>query len=70
MIQAIVNLLPWKTIARACLGKYLSNPKLKEQVFLDLRSQAQKTETKFDDAAVDTFEDMWNVVMPVLLGKL
>lgn len=70
MFQALVALLPWKMIAKACLGKYLSDPLLKEQVLKDLRDSAHKTEGKYDDAAVNAFEVVWDFAVPSLVSKL
>lgn len=57
-------------IARMVLRQVLGRPEVKKRVIEALRQAAQKTETKFDDAAVDAFEDIWSVTVPVLLGKL
>lgn len=70
MLQALVGLLPWKVIAKACLGKYLSDPALKAQIVADLRASAAKTEGKYDDAAVNTFEMLWDLAIPTIVQKL
>ena len=70
MFQVLAALLPWKMIARAALAKYLEDPALKDQIIKDLRDGAQKTETKYDDAAVNTVEQMWSYIVPVLAKKL
>lgn len=70
MFSSLVALLPWKMIAKACLGKYLSDPAVKEQVLKDLRESAAKTEGKYDDAAVNAFETLWDFAVPILVQKL
>jgi hypothetical protein len=70
MLQSLLGLLPWKMIAKACLGKYLSDPLIKAQVMAELRAGAAKTEAKWDDAAVNTVEKMWDDVIPPLVSKL
>lgn len=52
------------------VAQYLKNGKTKEQAIAELREGAAKTETKFDDAAVDVFADMWDYVVPLLVQKL
>lgn len=70
MLQGFLALLPWKTIARACLGKYLSDPLVKAQVLTELREGAQKSDAKWDDAAVNTVEVMWDAIVVPLVKKL
>ena len=62
--------MPWKVIARMAVGKYLLNPETKAALVKELRDAAQKTETTFDDAAVDTFEDLWDFAVPILVKKI
>lgn len=57
-------------LLRALLGKLLMNPKTRERIFHALREQARKTDTQLDDAGVDAFETAWDVVVPILVGKL
>lgn len=57
-------------LGRAILKKILGKPEIKTRVIEALRAEAKKSDTKIDDSAVDAVEVIWDVVMPVLLGKL
>lgn len=61
--------MPIQALARMLLGVIFSNPKTKTAIVSSLREAAKSTETKFDDAAVDTFESMYDVIVPVVVGK-
>lgn len=56
--------------ARILLRALLMAPETKKRVVAALREAAKQTDSKVDDAAVDTFEAAWDVVVPVLVGKL
>jgi len=43
---------------------------LKKKIFADLRTAAQRTDVKLDDAGVDALEVVWDVVVPILIGKV
>ena len=57
-------------LGRAILKKLLMNPEMKKRIMDALKKEAAKTETKLDDTAVDAFDVVWDVVLPILLGKL
>ena len=57
-------------LGRAILKRVLGRSSVRDQVFASLRAAAKKTETKIDDAAVDIIEEAWDVVIPVIIGKL
>jgi hypothetical protein len=58
------------SFARLLLRAVLMAPDTKRRVVEALRYAAKQTDSKVDDAAVDTFEAAWDVVVPVLVGKL
>lgn len=57
-------------LGRLILKKMLMRPEVRDRAISALRKEAAKTETKIDDTAVDAFETVWEVVLPVILGKL
>lgn len=57
-------------LARLLLGKVLSSKDLKEKVFGELKKKAAQSETTIDDDAVKIVEEVWDVVIPVILGKI
>jgi hypothetical protein len=58
------------TLGQAILKKMLMRPEIKQRIFEALRREAAKTETKIDDSGVDTFEVIWDTVLPIIIGKL
>lgn len=56
--------------ARFLLGKVLGNPEVKKRVMEELAKAAQRTDTKLDDDAVRVVGEVWDVVVPVIVGKL
>ena len=57
-------------LLRALLGKILMNPATKAAVMGALASHAVRTDTKLDDEAVVIFGEIWNVVVPVIVGRV
>lgn len=57
-------------ILRLLLGQILGSPEVKARIMAELRDAAKKTETTFDDSAVDAFEGIWSIVVPVIVGKV
>ncbi len=57
-------------LAKILIGKLLSSESVKEKVFNELKKKAADSETTIDDEAVEVFGEIWDVVIPVLLGKL
>ncbi len=57
-------------IGRMILKKLLLNDVTKKRIMDALRAEAKKTDTVIDDEAVDIFEAGWDVILPVVLGKL
>lgn len=57
-------------IAQAILKRVLGQAMLKTRVIEGLRKEAAKSETKIDDQAVDIFAEAWEVIVPILVGKL
>ena len=57
-------------IGRAILKRLLMRPEIRQRAIEALRKEAAKTDTKIDDTAVDAVETIWDVVLPVVLGKL
>lgn len=53
-------------ILRQLLGSY----ETKHRVFTALRQAAEGTDTKLDNEAVDVVEKVWDVVIPILIGKM
>lgn len=70
MLQALVALLPWKVIGKLAASSFLTSKKTKDQLIKDLREGAKKTDTDYDDAAVDAFEKVWDAAIPILVSKL
>lgn len=61
--------MPWMILARLLLGKILAGDDVKKKVIDELRKAAQRTDSTLDDGAVDVFEEAWDVVIPILIGK-
>ena len=57
-------------VAMAILKRVLGQPMLKLRVIEGLRKEAAKSETKIDDEAVDIMSEAWDVIIPILVGKL
>lgn len=58
-------------LARMLLKQILADKSVKERLVKELRAAAQKTDqTKIDDYAVDVFSATWDIVVPVIIGKM
>lgn len=57
-------------IGRMILKKMLGRPELKERIIAALRAEASKTDTKIDDSLVDATDVAWDIVIPLIVGKL
>ena len=57
-------------IARAILKRALGKMSIKKNIFDALRAKAKETENKLDDAGVDALEIGWDVIIPIIIGKL
>lgn len=57
-------------LGRAILKKLLMRKEVRDRVIEALRKEAAKSETKIDDTAVDLVEAIYDVALPVILGKL
>lgn len=57
-------------ILRALLGKILLNPATKAAIMAGLNKRAQSTETLLDDEAVAVFGEVFDVVVPIIVGSV
>ncbi len=57
-------------ILRALLGKILLNADTKQAIMAELRKQAARTDTKLDDEAVTIFGEIYDIALPILVGKV
>jgi hypothetical protein len=62
-------MFPVALLARMILARFLLDPAVKKQVLVELRLAAKGTDNALDDRAVDNFETIWDIVVPVLLKK-
>lgn len=56
-------------LLRLVLGKLLSDPSVKTKIMAGLRDAAKSTDTKIDDEAVDAFEVIWDIALPIIVSK-
>ena len=57
-------------LLRALLGKILMNPATKAAVIRELAKHAARTDTKIDDDAVAIFGEIWDIAVPVIVGRV
>ncbi len=55
---------------RLALAKILAGSSLKKMIIDALAKEAAKSETMIDDDAVKVFSEIWDVVIPAVLGKI
>lgn len=53
-------------LGRMILARVLADDNVKKLVIAELREAAKKSETKFDDSAVDALDSMWGVIANVV----
>jgi hypothetical protein len=56
-------------LGRLLLGKLLTDPKVKGQVISGLKELIDDPDSDVDETAVSVAEDVWDVVIGVLVGK-
>jgi hypothetical protein len=56
-------------LGRLLLGKLLTDPKVKGQVMSGLKELIDDPDSDVDETAVSVAEDVWDVVIGVLVGN-
>ena len=57
-------------LVKIALAKLLGGSALKKMIMDALAKEAAKSETTIDDDAVKVFGEIWDVVVPIVAGKL
>jgi hypothetical protein len=57
-------------LVKMALGKILTSPHVKETLFQQLRLAAAKSETTIDDDGVKVVEEIWDIAVPIIAGKV
>lgn len=60
----------WPALARMILKQVLGGPEVKARVIAELRNAAKGTDNKIDDSLVDAVDVIWDVVCPIIVGKV
>lgn len=56
-------------LGRLLLGKVLTDPKVKGEVMAQLKELIDDPDSDVDETAVGVAEDVWDVIVTVLVGK-
>jgi hypothetical protein len=57
-------------LVKLALAKILGGDALKKMIITALAKEAAKSETTIDDDAVKVFSEIWDVVVPAVLGQM
>jgi hypothetical protein len=57
-------------LVRLALGKILTSPQVKQTIFEQLRLAAAKSETTIDDDGVKVVEEIWEIAVPIIAGRV
>lgn len=57
-------------IAKHILKKAMNKNDIKENIFADMRKKAKESDNKLDDAGVEALAIAWDVIIPIIIGRL
>ncbi len=54
---------------RIVLGSVLDNPNFKKNVFAGLKKLVDNPNSDFDEQSIAVAEDIWDILVPILIGS-